>query len=110
MTLPFSGAAIRQWLRQLHSAGAVVWHQHRDGKRWLWLGILSELNGCELISRLGKQIANLLSALMPWPAPALRRGRILLDLEQKSREGKASPYLPATIYAGLGDKASYRKG
>jgi hypothetical protein len=26
------------------------------------------------------------------------------DLEQKSREGKASPYLPATIYAGLGEK------
>jgi TolB-like protein/DNA-binding winged helix-turn-helix (wHTH) protein/Flp pilus assembly protein TadD len=30
--------------------------------------------------------------------------KILRDLEQKSREGKASPYLPATIYAGLGDK------
>jgi len=25
-------------------------------------------------------------------------------LEQKSRQGKASPYLPATIYAGLGEK------
>jgi tetratricopeptide (TPR) repeat protein len=33
--------------------------------------------------------------------------KILRDLEQKSREGKASPYLSATIYAGLGqnDKA-----
>jgi len=30
--------------------------------------------------------------------------RVLHDLEQKSREGKASSYLPATIYAGLGDK------
>jgi len=30
--------------------------------------------------------------------------KILHDLEQKSREGKASPYLPATIYAGLGEK------
>jgi TolB-like protein/DNA-binding winged helix-turn-helix (wHTH) protein/Flp pilus assembly protein TadD len=30
--------------------------------------------------------------------------KILRDLEQKSREGKASPYLPATIYAGLGEK------
>jgi len=30
--------------------------------------------------------------------------KVLHDLEQKSREGKASSYLPATIYAGLGDK------
>jgi len=30
--------------------------------------------------------------------------KILHNLEQKSREGKASPYLPATIYAGLGKK------
>ena len=30
--------------------------------------------------------------------------KILHDLEQKSRQGKASPYLPATIYAGLGEK------
>jgi tetratricopeptide (TPR) repeat protein len=30
--------------------------------------------------------------------------KILHDLEQKSREGKASPYLAATIYAGLGEK------
>lgn len=30
--------------------------------------------------------------------------RILHDLERKSREGKASSYLPATIYAGLGEK------
>lgn len=30
--------------------------------------------------------------------------KILHDLEHKSREGKASPYLPATIYAGLGEK------
>ncbi len=30
--------------------------------------------------------------------------KILHDLEQKSHEGKASPYLPATIYAGLGEK------
>jgi len=30
--------------------------------------------------------------------------KILHDLEQKSREGKASPYLPATIYAGLDEK------
>lgn len=30
--------------------------------------------------------------------------KILHNLEQKSREGKASPYLPATIYAGLGEK------
>jgi len=30
--------------------------------------------------------------------------KILHDLEKKSREGKASPYLPATIYAGLGEK------
>jgi TolB-like protein/DNA-binding winged helix-turn-helix (wHTH) protein/Flp pilus assembly protein TadD len=29
--------------------------------------------------------------------------KILRDLEQKSREGKASPYLSATIYAGLGE-------
>jgi TolB-like protein/Flp pilus assembly protein TadD len=30
--------------------------------------------------------------------------KILHNLEQKARDGKASPYLPATIYAGLGDK------
>jgi len=30
--------------------------------------------------------------------------KILRNLEQKAREGKASPYLPATIYAGLGKK------
>lgn len=30
--------------------------------------------------------------------------KILHDLEHKSREGKASSYLPATIYAGLGEK------
>lgn len=30
--------------------------------------------------------------------------KILRNLEQKSRDGKASPYLPATIYAGLGEK------
>jgi TolB-like protein/DNA-binding winged helix-turn-helix (wHTH) protein/Flp pilus assembly protein TadD len=30
--------------------------------------------------------------------------KVLHDLEQKSREGKASPYLPATIYAGLDEK------
>jgi len=30
--------------------------------------------------------------------------KILRGLEQKSREGKASPYLPAIIYAGLGQK------
>jgi TolB-like protein/Tfp pilus assembly protein PilF len=30
--------------------------------------------------------------------------KILHDLEQKSREGKVSPYLPATVYAGLGEK------
>jgi TolB-like protein/DNA-binding winged helix-turn-helix (wHTH) protein/Flp pilus assembly protein TadD len=30
--------------------------------------------------------------------------KILQHLERKSREGKASPYLPATVYAGLGEK------
>jgi TolB-like protein/DNA-binding winged helix-turn-helix (wHTH) protein/Tfp pilus assembly protein PilF len=30
--------------------------------------------------------------------------KILHDLEQRALEGKASPYLPATIYAGLGEK------
>ena len=30
--------------------------------------------------------------------------KILRNLEQKARNGKASPYLPATVYAGLGKK------
>jgi TolB-like protein/DNA-binding winged helix-turn-helix (wHTH) protein/Flp pilus assembly protein TadD len=30
--------------------------------------------------------------------------KILHGLEQKAKNGKASPYLPATIYAGLGEK------
>lgn len=30
--------------------------------------------------------------------------RILHDLERKARAGRVSPYLPATIYAGLGEK------
>jgi TolB-like protein/DNA-binding winged helix-turn-helix (wHTH) protein/tetratricopeptide (TPR) repeat protein len=30
--------------------------------------------------------------------------KILRTLEQKSKKGQASPYLPATIYAGLGNK------
>jgi TolB-like protein/Flp pilus assembly protein TadD len=30
--------------------------------------------------------------------------RILRDLEQKSKKGQASPYLAATVYAGLGNK------
>jgi adenylate cyclase len=30
--------------------------------------------------------------------------KILRDIEQKSKSGKASPYLAATIYAGLGQK------
>jgi len=30
--------------------------------------------------------------------------KILRNLEQKARDSKASPYLPATIYAGLGEK------
>src|SRR6185369_18078921 len=30
--------------------------------------------------------------------------KILRELEQKSKKGQASPYLAATIYAGLGNK------
>jgi len=107
---------LRDWARLLESSrrqlasNANDWLMHTN----LALGYEGTGNFPEAIAEYQKAIElsdgsdlNAVASLGHAYAVAGRRydaKKILRDLEQKSREGKASPYLPATIYAGLGEK------
>jgi TolB-like protein/DNA-binding winged helix-turn-helix (wHTH) protein/Flp pilus assembly protein TadD len=107
---------LRDWGRLLESSRQQLaanendWLMHAN----LGLGYEGTGNFPEAIAEYQKAIElsnggdlNAVASLAHAYAVAGRRynaEKILHDLEQKSREGKASPYLPATIYAGLGEK------
>lgn len=108
---------LRDWGRLLESSRRQLasnpnsndWRLHADlGAGYEGTGKLSEAvaeyqKAVELSNGDPDSVASLAHAY----AVAGRRSdaeSVLHDLEQKSREGKASPYLPATIYAGLGEK------
>lgn len=106
---------LRDWKRVLESSREYLASNPGDWRVHVGAGVGYEGTGklSEAIAEyqqaieLSKGDLDSLASLAHAYAVAGRRHeaeKILHDLEQKVRDGKASPYLPATIYAGLGAK------
>jgi len=107
---------LRDWERLLESSRQQLVSNENDGLMHANLGLGYEGTGkfLEAIAEYQRAVElsnggdlNAVASLGHAYAVAGRRHdaeKILHDLERKSREGKASPYLPAAIYAGLGEK------
>ena len=107
---------LRDWERLLESSRQQLGSNENDWLMHANLGLGYEGTGefTEAIAEYQKAIelsnggdVNVVASLGHAYAVTGRRHdaeKILHDLEQKSREGKALPSLPATIYAGLGKK------
>jgi len=105
---------LREWGRLLASSRAQLASNPNDWRVHSSLGVGYEGTGKlpEAVAEYQKAIElskgdlDSVASLAHAYAVAGRRSDaelILHGLEQKSRDGKASPYLPATIYAGLGE-------
>lgn len=107
---------LRDWERLLQSSRQQLAANANDRQMHTNLGVGYEGTGKfpEAIAEYQKAVElsnggdlNAVASLAHAYAVAGRRydaEKILHHLEQKSREGKASPYLSATIYSGLGEK------